>query len=290
MRSPSQPNRSQALQVTAGTAAAAASTLSPAMAAKLTSVTQKYDFDREDSMCLGEGWESLNPGYWQIKDRRLRRRLGNVGDRARSTGFPFHYANNRKQMEKNYDPSLPVGIAYRRDWKSSGNLSVTGEFIFKGDRPSVPAKDQADWKMYQDGYGFMGLAIGAKSLFESYKKVRHAIQIGWSDDGRFTVQLPANLQKRLGKQLGKLTEDVGRLRKGDVVSIGVDVVCEGNKANVVAVISINETAKQISFSLPASAVHGFVGIAGRGLIDFEVASLTISGQKSDQLVASNVEC
>ena len=101
MRSPSQPNRRQALQVTAGTAAAAASTLSPAMAAKLTSVTQKYDFDREDSMCLGEGWESLNPGYWQIKDRRLRRRLGNVGDRARSTGFPFHYANNRKQMETN---------------------------------------------------------------------------------------------------------------------------------------------------------------------------------------------
>ena len=49
------------------------------------------DFQRPDSLNIGDSWESLNPGYWQIRNNRLRRRLKNIGDRARSTGFPYHY-------------------------------------------------------------------------------------------------------------------------------------------------------------------------------------------------------
>ena len=43
-----------------------------------------------DSLVHGPEWESLNPGFWQIKDGSLRRRLKNYGDRARRTGLRHH--------------------------------------------------------------------------------------------------------------------------------------------------------------------------------------------------------
>ena len=39
--------------------------------------------------------------------------------------------------------------------------------------------------MYQPGYSLMGIAYGAKSLFESYNKTRNVSFVGWSDDGKF---------------------------------------------------------------------------------------------------------
>ncbi|MEM7561384.1 MAG: hypothetical protein AAF394_19840, partial [Planctomycetota bacterium] len=40
---------------------------------------KEYDFAGPDSLYHGNEWESLNPGYWQVKDNALRRRLHNVG-------------------------------------------------------------------------------------------------------------------------------------------------------------------------------------------------------------------
>ena len=37
------------------------------------------DFGRPDSLYHGDGWESLNPGYWQIADGGLRRRIQTSG-------------------------------------------------------------------------------------------------------------------------------------------------------------------------------------------------------------------
>ncbi|MEM0969939.1 MAG: twin-arginine translocation signal domain-containing protein, partial [Verrucomicrobiota bacterium] len=37
------------------------------------------DFSRPDSLYHGVGWETQNPGYWQIQGGALRRRLKNVG-------------------------------------------------------------------------------------------------------------------------------------------------------------------------------------------------------------------
>ena len=81
--------------IKAGSAAAAASSLStvPALA---QGESQTIDFKGPDSLFHGLGWESLNPGYWQIKDNMLRRRLKNYGDRARGTGFPFHYETHKR--------------------------------------------------------------------------------------------------------------------------------------------------------------------------------------------------
>jgi hypothetical protein len=63
------------------------------------------DFARDDLLYHGDDWESLNPGYLQIKDGSLRRRLTNYGDRARRMGFPFHYETQKKTvMSVDYAP------------------------------------------------------------------------------------------------------------------------------------------------------------------------------------------
>ena len=76
------------------------------------------NFAGPDSLVHGPEWETLNPGYWQMKNGALRRRLKNYGDRARRTGFPYHYeTHQRGKMETAYDPSLPLGILWHRKWK-----------------------------------------------------------------------------------------------------------------------------------------------------------------------------
>ena len=86
------------------------------------------DFQRPDSAYHGDGWESLNPGYWRIEDQALRRRLNNVGMQARATGYPFHWETmSRRPIQVDYDPSLPFGMLWRRDWKLE---TVTSGLVF----------------------------------------------------------------------------------------------------------------------------------------------------------------
>ena len=110
----------------AATATTLASSISPASARSIA-------FDGPDSLCLGSGWETLNPGYWQIKAGALRRRIANYGDRARPTGFPFHYETHNRSggvMSTEYDPSLPAGIVYRNDWKLQKAWSLSAQFTY----------------------------------------------------------------------------------------------------------------------------------------------------------------
>jgi hypothetical protein len=157
---------------------------------------ESFSFNGPDSLVHGPEWESLNPGFWQIKDGTLRRRFKNYGDRARATGFPYHYETHGKGegvMPVEYDPTLPLGIIYRRDYYLDGAYTVSAKFTYHGNADVRREGDRDDWRMYQSGYGMFGLAVGAKSLFESYGKVRQAYVIGWTDDGKFGfVRAPKN--------------------------------------------------------------------------------------------------
>ena len=84
-------------------AAVAALGIANVTEAVTVSVPQKA-FAGPDSLVHSHEWESLNPGYWQMKDGALRRQLRNVGDRARSTGFPFHSATKGGVMQTEHDP------------------------------------------------------------------------------------------------------------------------------------------------------------------------------------------
>ena len=63
---------------------AAWAAFAPAGATKqVTAAEQRWrtvdNFERADSFYHGHGWESLNPGFWKIHNKALRRRLEDRG-------------------------------------------------------------------------------------------------------------------------------------------------------------------------------------------------------------------
>lgn len=269
-------------------AVAAAGTATP----KADALDQKifslgYDFAGKDSLCHGPNWETLNPGFWQIKGNALRRRLTNIGDRARGTGFPFHYANVGKKMPTEYDPSLPVGIIYQRDWNLAGDYSVTCEFTYRGDRPEPKEGDDPSWKMYRDGYGRMGVAFGAKSMFESYNKVRNAIQLVWGDDNKLRFVLPGRDKQ---KRKTPSPVDAPALRKGDKIIIEVQVQIVGGQAQVIGRLHSGDQVTELEMQCPQQWVTGFCGVVGQGLIDFEATHFSVTSQDNKILEDAPIEC
>lgn len=276
--------RREFLKLTGAAAAvAAAGRFAPSSA--LAQRADSIRFDGPDSLVVGKDWESLNPGYWQIKDGALRRRFGNYGERARATGFPFHYETHKRNggvMDTDYDPSLPPGVIYRRDQKySEGRFTAEATFTFRGKAEIQREGDSEEWKMYQPGYGLMGVAIGAKSVFESYGKMRNATVIGWTDDGKFGFVIqPRGARNQARKQ--DAATDAPALMPGDKVSIAVVVeTVDARNALVRAVLSTPDgrTAK-VQRTVPRRFVDGYIGIAARGLADFEVNSMNVLSPES----------
>ena len=72
--------RESAILASAGIAATAA--------AEFQTTATKIVFPAEDSLVHPPEWESLNPGYWKVENGKLRRRLTNIGDRARKNWLP----------------------------------------------------------------------------------------------------------------------------------------------------------------------------------------------------------
>lgn len=292
MKTPSKPNadsnkemdRRDFLKLTA-TAAAAASipAMFPTDAAAATNL-KTIDFKGPDSLFHGADWESLNPGYWQIKDGALRRRFNNYGDRARATGFPFHYETHKKDggvMPVDYDPSLPPGIIYHRKTAFAGRYTVTASFTCHGKADAWRENDSESWKMNREGYGLMGLAIGSKSHFESHGKIRNATVVGLTDDGKFGFQItPKGAHRRTkGKapsRPGKaLTVNAPRLSPGDKIDIAIEVVPAGNnQSDVTATLaSPNNQVVRVRHQMPTRETEGYFGVAARGLTDFSVEQL-----------------
>ena len=85
------------------------------------------DFGRPDSLYHGDGWETINPGYWKIASNSLRRKPRNLDDRNPTHHFPFHWESNHRQpIPVDVDPSLPLGMIWRREWKMRGELRAAG--------------------------------------------------------------------------------------------------------------------------------------------------------------------
>jgi len=274
----------------------AGSALLPAIS---QATTHTQVFDGPDSITLGPEWESLNPGYWQMKDGALRRRLRNLGDRARAIGFPFHGERKGVPFSTTWDPSLPAGVVYRRDQRLKGDFVIVTKFVYRADRPAPGRGDDAKWKMYQDGHGFMGIAFGAKGLFESFHGIRNAILVGWSDDGKLRLIFPGGAEKNrprpLEPGLAALEQrevPVRRFLPGEEVRLEVRVTLDrGNLSLLTARMSWKggQSPDLIAY-MPSVETQGFHGIAGRGLIDFEVKEITVDGLDVDVADAPQPEC
>ena len=239
-----------------------------------------------DSLFHGFGWETLNPGYWQIKGGALRRRFHNYGDRARSTGFPFHYEThqiNGGKMDVNYDPSLPTGILFRREWKLRGDWTLHASFTYRGSADVRRDGDAGDWQMYQPGYGLMGMAFGAKSLLEGYGKARNAMVVGWTDSGHFGFS---------GKGKNKAeTVKAPMLKAGDVVKMSLTAKASGRSTRLTALF-VGPDGKQLTLSREVGnrQAEGYVGIAARGLADFELNEFNVDPGENQPLQIGQIDC
>lgn len=187
-------------------------------------------------------------------------------------------------MQTEYDPSLPAGILYRRDRYLKGKYSVQMELTYLADAAPANEEDDPNWKMNQKGYGQFGIAIGSKSLMESYNKVVNAISIVWSDDSKLAVQ---------GRQVGRnqsQTPPLMALKPGDVVNMRVDVEPVGQRSQVTVELTRGEDSVTLKRSLPRKATEGYVGVLGRGLIDFSVSHLEISASENQPLDVKTSPC
>lgn len=245
-----------------------------------------------DSLVLPEQWQSLNPGFWQVQDGRLRRRLTNVGDRARATGFPFHSSTRGQIMKTEYDPSLPPGVMYRNDWYLKGGYTIEATFTCRAAAPDCPEGDEPGWKMYNHGYGWMGLALGAKSVFESYGRIRNAVQLVWTDDDQFALVAPKNRARTrtvTGEQL-KMAAELN-VQPGDQVRMQVQVSPVGrNVSRLTAEIAANGVTKKLVAEGPTWMFQGYAGITARGLLDFEVTSFTVDAPAHNARRVATFDC
>jgi hypothetical protein len=250
----------------------------------------------EDGLYFGHQWQSLNPGYWQIKDAVLRRRLENYGDRARRIGFPFHGQTHGFDYQTEYDPSLPLGIAYRPQWFLEGRYEVEAEFTFHAPRIGPKTGDDQTWNMYQDGHGVMGVALGGQNLLESFHSIRNAIVVGWTDADRLEIILPPHKGGYVRQRI-KLPEqnsigvDSLKLKPGDQCKLSIIVTPDGEKgAQIKATLSANGASTALTHVVDRKHTIGYLGAAGRGLIDFSVNQLSVKSTESKPRNVGVADC
>ena len=266
-------------------------------------------FAQTDSWVHGPEWQTLNPGYWKIENGALRRRLRNYGDRARKIGFPFHAATHGFEYKTEYDPTQLPGVIYHQHYQLSGRYKIKATFTFRGQRPSPAEGDNPSWKMYQPGTGMMGVAIGAKSVFESHQQLRQASLINWTDDGKFGLTVPVKKGRKnksaptsnskpvnakdgpSNLMINRKTQvmNVADLSPGDRCVMEIDVQPLANEsvkltASLLVSRGSGNTENRHTFSaiLKSSQTSGYAGVACGGLIDFEVNEFSIEPFENQQ--------
>lgn len=263
------------------------------------------DFDRPDALYHGDGWESMNPGYWMIRDGALRRRLENRGDQRPGNRFPWHWeTSNRDPRTPTYDPSLPFGMIWRRDWDLRGNYRVVIDATV---RALPPYPSESEWKHHQAGYAVMGVAFGSKCLHESWfgsdadtgggdgggqrgKRGDAAWMAAWRDDGRFGVYDHATDAPEPAFAAGE--KRAPALAAGDRVTIEVEVRgADPRRASVVATLRAGDTvvAVQGADVDRRPFTDGYFGLVARGLLDWEVNAVSVEPGDNRPLAAPVAE-
>ncbi len=242
------------------------------------------DFERPDSFYHGDGWESINPGYWKIQGQALRRRLENVGDDKPTHWFPWHWETHRDEpMPIHPDPSLPFGMIWRPDWNLQGNYTIRIETTVRALAPSPEAN--ADWKQYQPGYALMGICFGGRSLYEGWQGQGQTGSAcwyaAWRDSGTFgiydhSVDDPKPVP-------GSSEEPAPDLRPGDRVTIEVSVGGpDPETATLTASLIFGKSVTRVECANVERQrfTNGHPGLVARGLLDFEVNQVSLEPQSN----------
>ena len=231
------------------------------------------DFDRPDARYHGGAWETLNPGYWSLRGKALRRRLTNVGNGNPITSFPWHWSNAGKQVEPrrgDRTPRLPAGMIWNRQWRLAGNYTVRARFTVRDLAP--PGRGEKD--------GFLGVCFGGECLYESRNFRPNKPGAGswmalWNKDGSFGV---FDHGARLQPVRADTTKGGLRLEAGDPLQIEVQVGGDDPAtATVTARISAGDLAESVTIQDVDRGLYcdGYFGLACHGSLDFEVGQVEL---------------
>ena len=218
------------------------------------------DFDRPDSFYHGDGWESLNPGYWKLQDRALRRSLRTRGRKARATGFPFH-----RFMETEYETRPPYGMIWRRDWRLTGNYRIVMDATVR----TLPENDP------EPGYSLMGVCFGGRTLYESWNGAGEPEDAcwyaAWRSDGVFGVF--SHTSDEAVKVQPDSARQAGKPERGESVRIELEVTGKPSgpaTATARLIRSVGETTIHCANVERTAFLEGYFGLVARGGLDFEV--------------------
>ncbi|MFH5832201.1 hypothetical protein ACG2F4_04950 [Halalkalibaculum sp. DA3122] len=228
--------------------------------------------------------------------------MKNVGDRARNTGFPFHYETHRLQsgpdspegiMDVDYDPSLPLGIMWNRKWKLKENYAITLSGTIMALAHDPLPDDNPEWRMYKKGNGVIGIAIGGKTQFDSFHPHENAPWMAVLDDAS-NFGIKRHTQWELEEVGGQTNTEMASLAKGDTFTIRIEVRPENKEqSRVSASITINDGDQQTITAVtddPEMITNGYFGIACRGLLDVEIRELSLTPLNNTKLNAPLNEC
>ncbi len=278
-------DRREMMAASVALAAAGPSILHAAGKATLPLATTISAKSSPDSLYHGHAWQTLNPGFWKVENGALRRRMENYGDRARKTGFPFHATTHGFKYETEYDPSLPPCAIYARQWKLKDKFSISASMVYRANRPEPKEGDDPSWKMYKDGYGQMGIAFGAKSIYESYTRMFNAIRFVWSDDRKLRLIFSGKNQKQYFA-----TIKAPELFDGDKCEFSLEIEPTGDQSKIVATMMLNGEKFRIVRTVPASLTSGYVGVTSQGLVDFEVEEFNVDPLENKALNIGVSDC
>ncbi|MDY7107813.1 MAG: hypothetical protein SYC29_04170 [Planctomycetota bacterium] len=233
------------------------------------------DFRRPDMKYHGDGWESLNPGYWEIRNGALRRRLNHVGDHNPTTSFPWHWSQGGKAIDPvaaERDPTLPFGMIWRRDWWLTGDYTIIVDATIRAlpqyvqDRP---------WRNQEPGYACFGVCFGGESLYESRDWTAKPGDGSWMallyDDGRFGVFDHAQRGSPPAWENGVCRARA--VEPGQRAHIEVRVHGEGDQEAAVTarlVLGDREYVVRRANVNRARLTDGRFGLAARGQLDVEI--------------------
>lgn len=243
------------------------------------------NFERPDALHIGDQWESINPGYWQIQDESMRRRLTQRGNRHPGDWFPWHWETHRdRPMPVMTDPSLPYGMIWRRDWKLTGNYTIRTELTVESLALTDSDPEWKDgeplWRNQATGYGLMGVCFGGATLFESWDGGGQAGDASWMaiyrDDGTFGLFDHNTDGPDLATEIP--ADDMNPLQTGDQVTLTVDV--SGADAEL-GTLTITLSTPAGEYEIEVREVNrrqfldGYFGIVGRGHLDFSVDRISL---------------
>jgi hypothetical protein len=195
-------------------------------------------------------------------------------------------------MPTAYDPSLPVGLIFRRDWKLENSYTIQVDATI---RKLAPRRiDVPDWQHFESGYGLMGAAFGSQCQHEgwSISEVRGeatghpAWMACWRDDGRFGFYDHGTEEPKPVRPGAE--KSAPALRSGDAVTVEVDVAAgPDGAAKVTATLELEGSSTSVVVENVDCRVctDGYFGLVGRGLLDFEVTAVRLVPRENRQLNA-----